>query len=241
MTVKPPPILAPEQFALVEKGLRKRRRRFLLVSIPALAVLAAALGVSFAENSGTSTISVAASSTNFVFPVASGTAGVPAAVTTLRYTPAAGIVTNAFTASVVKPAWTPAAGSAGEVTTAGDIALIDATAATLGTATALTVDLFVTNLAGLQQAYSSWAFAVRVHKCASLCNAANATVWPEVGNEVIAVRPTYLMNTDGFLQFRLPVGFYYDIVFDTGGSFYTISTATPANLNPQFFFAAQPT
>lgn len=232
-----------EQLALVEKGLRKRRRRFLLVSIPALAVLAAALGVSFAENSGTSTISVAASSTSFVFPVVDGTAGIPAAVTTLRYTPAAGIsAAKVFTASVVKPAWTPAAGSAGEVTTAGDLALIDATAATLGTATALTVDMFVTNLAGLQQAYSSWAFPVRVHKCAApVPPATTCTVWPEVGNEVIAVRPTYLMNTDGFLQFRLPVGFYYDIVFDTGGSFYTISTATAANLNPQFFFAAQPT
>lgn len=239
------PILTPEQLTLVEQSLRKRRRRFLLVSIPALAVLALALGVSFADDAGTSTLNVSSSSNNFVYPVISGTTSIPAAVTALKYTPAAGISgpvpgpAGVFTSSVVRPAWTPTSGSAGEVTTAGDIVLVDATAGTLGTATALTLTIFITNLAGLQQAYSSFAFPIRIWKCAATCNAGGA--WSEVVDDVvISPRPTYLANTDGFIQFRLPVGFYYDVVFDLGGSFYTISTTNATNLSPQFFFTAQP-
>lgn len=231
--------LTPEQLTLVERGLRKRRRRFLLVSIPALAVLAVALGVSFADDAGTSTLNVSSSSNNFVFPVISGTTGIPAAVTALKYTGTNGLTGTAFDADVIRPAWVPTTGSAGEVTTAGDLVLVDATAGTLGTATALTVTVFITNLAGLQQAYSSFAYPIRIWKCAATCNA-NAA-WSEVVDDtVISPRPTYLANTDGFIQFRLPVGFYYDIVFDLGGSFYTISTTTAANLSPQFFFTAQP-
>lgn len=243
MTPENNQILTPEQLALVEKSLRKRRRRFLLVSIPALAVLAAALGVSFADDAGTSTLNVSSSSNDFVFPVQAGTAKIPAAVTALKYTGTAGIDTVAsprvFTTSVIRPAWTPATGSAGEVTTAGDVVLVDATAGTLGTATALTLTIFVTNLTGLQQAYSSFAYPIRIWKCAATCNS-NAA-WSEVVDDaVITPRPVYLANTDGFMQFRLPVGFYYDVVFDLGGSFYTISTTITANLSPQFFFTAQP-
>lgn len=239
MTPENDQILTPEQLALVEKSLRKRRRRFLLVSIPALAVLAVALGVSFADDAGTSTLNVSSSSNNFVFPVISGTTGVPAAVTALKYTGTSGIAANAFTASVIRPTWTPVTGSAGEITTAGDLVLVDATAGTLGTATALTVTIYITNLAGLQQAYSSFAFPIRIWKCAATCSS-NAA-WSEVADDaVISPRPSYLANTDGFIQFRLPVGFYYDIAFDLGGSFYTISTTTAANLSPQFFFTAQP-
>jgi len=233
------PTLTPEQLMLVETSLRKRRRRFLLMSIPALAVLALALGVSFADDAGTSTLNVSSSSNNFVYPVVSGTTGIPAAVTALKYTGTNGLTGTAFDADVIRPAWTPASGSAGEVTTAGDVVLVDATAGTLGTATALTVSIFITNLAGLQQAYSSFAYPIRIWKCAATCSSNGA--WSEVEDDtVITPRPTYLANTDGFIQFRLPVGFYYDIVFDLGGSFYTISTTNATNLSPQFFFTAQP-
>lgn len=223
---------------------RARRKRFLIVSAAGLAVLAAALGITFAGNTGTTTVSVGSSSTDFVFPVANGNplpSASSAAIAALKYTPATGINTtpnpDVFSAAVL-PSWSPVAGAAGSVTTAGDLAVIDARTATLGDHTALRVNMFVTNLDKLQPAYSSFAFPVNVYRCST--NTCAAADWQQAST-VIASPPIFLTNTDGFLSFSLPAGFFYDITFDTGGSFYTISTSIPSNLNPQFFFNAQPT
>ncbi len=50
--------------------------------------------------------------------------------------------------------------------------------------------------------------------------------------------PTFLTNTEGFLSFSLQGGKYYDIAFNAGGSFYTVST-TNGTLNPTFYFTAR--
>ncbi len=216
-----------------------RQRRFLFVGVTALAVLGAALGVSFAGDTGGTTVAVNSSSTNFVFPVGAGLAS-PAPIAALKYTGTSGIVSPNFSgtaANVIVPKWAPVAGSAGGVTTAGDIVVFDATTATLADHTSLRVTVFVTNLDKLQQAYSSFAFPVNVYRCASTCTTTGA--WTQA-SAVIASPPTYLTNTDGFVSFTLPGGYYYDLAFDTGGSFYTVSTATAANLNPSFYFTALP-
>jgi hypothetical protein len=209
-----------------------RQRRFLLVMIPGLAVLAVAMGVSFLGNTGTTSAAVSASSSNFIFPVAA-TNHLPSAVDGLQYTPAANISTATINTAVT-PSWAPTAQSAGSVTTAGDLALIDATIASNG----LTVSVYVTNLPGLQQDYSSLALPVNIYE--SPCTSGSCT-WTQASS-VIVSPPTYLTATSGFLTFNLPAGKYYDITIDTGGSYYCTSTSTSgtATLAPQFYFTAQP-
>ena len=210
-----------------------RQRRFLAVTIPGLAVLAVAMGVSFLGNTGTTSATVNAASSNFVFPVANGNS-VPSAVNKLKYTGTGGISSSAFTSSVVTPSWSPTAQSAGSVTTAGDLALIDGTIASNG----VTVSVYVTNLAGLQQDYNSLALPVNIYE--SPCTSGSCT-WSQ-SSGVIASPPTYLTATSGYLVFNLPAGKYYDIALDTGGSFYCTSTSTSgtATLSPSYYFTAQP-
>jgi hypothetical protein len=211
-----------------------RQRRFLLVTIPGLAVLAVAMGVSFLGNTGTTSASVAAASSNFVYPVANSSA-LPSAVNKLQYTPAANIDQTGHTVTTaVVPSWSAIAQSAGSVTTAGDLALIDGTIASNG----VTISLYVTNLPGLQQDYNSMALPVNVYE--SSCTAGSCT-WTQAA-DVIASAPTYLTATSGFLVFNLPAGKYYDIAIDTGSSFYCTSTSTSgsATLSPSYYFTAQP-
>ncbi len=209
-----------------------RRRRYLAVTIPGLAVLAVAMGVSFLGNTGTTSASVNAASSNFVFPVANSNS-VPAAVDKLKYTGSGGINGSHVITAAVFPTWSPTAQSAGSVTTAGDVALIDGTIASNG----ITVSMYVTNLAGLQQDYNSLALPVNIYEstCSSGCTWAQSSA-------VIASPPTYLTATTGYLVFNLPAGKYYDIALDTGGSFYCTSTSTSgtATLSPSYYFTADP-
>lgn len=212
-----------------------------MVSLAGLAVLGATMSVSFLGSTGTSTTTVNAASSAFVYPITSG-AALPCAVTSLEYTPAiaitAGTGSNCATTptkvtTATTPSWSPTALAAGSVTTAGDIGLIDATIAANG----VIVSLYITNLALLQTDYSSFAFPVNIYSAA--CSA--GCTWGQASN-VIASPPTFLTSTGGFLTFNLPAGKYYDITFDTGGSFYctaTTSSAT-ASLSPSFYMTAQP-
>lgn len=212
-------------------GRRFRQRRFLLVTIPGLAILAAAMGVSFLGNTGTTSAAVSGSAPDFVYPVAASES-LPSAVDALKYTPSTDISSQTIS-SAVTPSWAPTAQSAGSVTTAGDLALIDGTQAANG----VTVTLYVTNLAGLQQDYSSLALPVNIYE--SPCTSGSCT-WSQ--SSVIASPPSYLTATGGFLVFNLPAGKYYDITLDTGGSFYCTSTSTTgsATLSPSYYFTAQP-
>jgi len=209
-----------------------RRRRFLMVSIAGLAVLAASLGVSFAGDTGTTSLAVSGGSSNFVFPVANGNA-LPAAVTSLKYTSAVNTTTHTITTAVT-PTWAPIAGSAGSVTTAGDLGLIDATTV----ANAIILNLYITNLAALQQDYSSYSLPINVYS--STCPS-NVCTWAQ-DSTVLASPPTYLTNSAGVVTLKLPTGKYYDIAMDTGGAFYTISTtASGGALSPSFYFVATAT
>lgn len=223
--------------AAVVSRRRSRQRRFLLVTIPGLAVLAIAMGVSFLGNTGTTSASVSAASSNFIFPVAA-TNHLPSAVNALQWTPSSDISSTTINTAVV-PSWAPTAQSAGSVTTPGDLALIDATIASNG----VTVSLYVTNLAGLQQDYSSLALPVNIYR--SACTSGSCT-WTQASG-VIASPPTYLTATSGFLTFNLPASVggipqYYDITIDAGGSFYCTSTSSSgtATLSPSYYFTAQP-
>ncbi|HVH50946.1 MAG TPA: hypothetical protein VM690_02285, partial [Gaiellaceae bacterium] len=132
------------------------------------------------------------------------------------------------------PGWTPVAGSAGSVTTAGDLGLIDATTV----ANAIILNLYITNLSALQQDYSSYSMPVNVYS--STCSS-NTCTWAQ-DSAVIASPPTYLTNSAGVITLRLPTGKYYDVTMDTGGALYCISTtASGGALSPSFYFVATAT
>lgn len=214
---------------------RVRRKRFLALGVAGLAVLGVSLGVSFAGDTGTTTLSVSGGSSSFVFPVANDNT-VPAAVTSLKYTPASGIdEAHVFTAAVT-PSWQPVAGSAGSVTTAGDLALIDATTV----ANAVVLNMYVTNLAALQQDYSSYALPINVYS--STCSSSPCSWAADTSVIPAANAPLYLTNSAGVVTLKLPTGKYYSIAMDTGGAFYTISTtASGGALSPSFYFVATAT
>src|SRR5215472_10190600 len=103
------------------------QRRFLIIGVSALVFLGSMLVVSFAGDTGTTSVAVSGGSTNFVYPVSNGVS-LPSAVNALKNTQATNInqTTHAITTAVL-PSWIPSANTAGSVTTAGDLALFDAT------------------------------------------------------------------------------------------------------------------
>lgn len=211
---------------------RKFRRGLLAIGIPGLAILLASLSVSFLGSTGTSnpTVTSGSTSSNFVYPVASSSSALPSGVTFGKYSTTTG---TPATFNAVSPAWTPIAQSAGTVTTAGDLAVIDASTANLGTHAGLTVSLYVTNLANLQKDYSSFSLPVNVYQCQTACTS-NAAWTQATGLSV-----SYLTSTSGYLTWNLPSNYYYAITIDAGGSFYCTAT-TAADLSPSYYFTAQP-
>lgn len=210
-----------------------RRKRFLAASVAALAVLAVAMGVSFLGNTGTAGVEVKASNSEFVFPVGKSGFGTHSTlkeesktVETLKW--------GSTTASGTLPGWSPTLNTAGEVATAGDLALVDATG------TPLILNVFITNLVGLQGDYSSFTFPMHVYQNETGTCTGGAGAKTCKWEENKGLSETYLTNTEGNLSFSLPSGHFYDITIDKGGSFYTIST-TAGELSPSFYFTAQAT
>ena len=189
-----------------------------------MSILLATMTPSFLGNTGTTSAAVTASSaSSSVYQIASG-ATIPTAVTNLEYTPSTNIASGVISTAKL-PSWSPAANSAGSVTTAGDVTLIDATGANNG----VEANLYVTNMADLQNDYSSWVLPVTVYQgtCSTTCT------WTSY------IASNYVTSTTGNLNFNLPKGFYYDIVVPKGGSYYCISTTNTADLAPQFYVTGQ--
>jgi len=212
----------------------RRRKRFLAISVAALAVLSVAMGVSFLGNTGTTKVGVTASSSAFVFPVGEhGIEGsVPPAVTELAH----GSTAASGTKVSNLPSWSPIANSAGEVKEGGDLVLIDATG------TGLVANLYVTNLAGMQAAYTSFALPVVVWQSACTEENEAKTECTKIGtwSKDPEVSSTFLTNTEGNLSFSLKNGMYYDVTIEQGGSYYAVSTENEDDMSPSFYFTAQP-
>lgn len=173
---------------------------------------------------------------------------------TSGYTSCSGVANAINDSAIANPSWSPVAGSAGTVTTAGDLAVIDATSAT----NYVTVNVYVTNLSALAVDYGSFAFPINVYSttCTSSGSASpNCAAWSEV---LASPSYTYLTDTSGVLTFNLAAAKYYDIVMEgtnhtasapsgspttgpvsVGGSFYTNQTGgTGGSLSPTFYFTA---
>ncbi len=212
----------------------KLRRRFLVLAVPGLAVLLAVTGISYLATSGAVTTSVTASSTKFLYPVSSGGA-VPSALTSLKYS---SVASSKITTPAVTPTWSPATNSAGSVTTAGDLAVVDASIARGG----VIVSMYITNLVTLQKHYSSFVLPVQIYsvKCATMattglnCSTLTGT-WTSYSTA------TYITSTTGSLTFNLPHGYLYDVTMSTGGSYYcTTAPSGGTGLAPAYYFTAQP-
>jgi len=239
---------------------RSRRKRFLIVGIAALAVLGVTMGVSFLGQSGSVTLSVSGgsgSSSSLVYMPSSTTsitlpshtsASTPSILTSTEYTQGTPTSADPTVATIHTPSWAPTANSAGSVSQGGDIAIIDASQTT----GPVVVNLYVTNLAALQQDYSSFAFPINVYETVGASGSGGTSTWA-ASSSVVTQSPfsSYLTDTSGVISFSLPAGKYYDITMEGGdsasgvggGSFYCISTSTTggAALAPSFFITANPT
>lgn len=213
------------------------QKRFLMLALPGLAVVLAGVGVGFLASSGTVTAPITASSANstYVYPV-SATTVFPTRLGTASLKYSATLKTTHKLTTVTQPSWVPAQGGAGSVTTAGDLAVINASATTIQ------LSVFLLNLAKLGHDYSSYAFPIHVWK-ATLTGTPSATAasWTTGNTLSPKISSQYMTSTSGYLTFKLAAGFYYDVTMTTGGAFFcqTTSTTTGA-LAPSFYFAAQP-
>lgn len=230
-------------------GLARTRRRFLIVSIAALTVLGTSLGVSFTADTGVT--QVTAASTGGALPLIwsanyTTAGGLPVAVTGVG---TAGWKYGAGTPSKpTAPVWpTVVAGQAGSVTTAGDIAVVDATDTS---ATFLLLTVYVTNMKPLSLTYNSYSLPVRIY--APLATAplngfsGGSITWdtnPATDSNGINTANTYLTNTQGYETFKLATGAgkYYEVTLDSGGSFYPYQTGAGGATTPAFYITAQRT
>ena len=221
MTVNAAAWAALDPGAVVARPKRALQRHFLAVGVAGLALLGSAMGVSFLGDTGTTSVSITPSSaSSFVYAVTGANTTsppLPTAVTALEY----GAV----------PSWTPTPDSAGSVTTAGDVALVDATLSTV------VVNIYITNLATLQSAYSSFALPVEIYS-GTCSGSPSACTWT-LDSTLTAANSVYITNTEGQLSFNLPSGDYYDITIPTGGSFYTLSSVSSTNDSPSFYVTGQ--
>ncbi len=204
------------------------RRRFLVVAVALLAIAGPMLGMSYLGDSGTTTAAVTASAQpKLVMPISTasgfGTAFLPSGTSVV-------LKNGTTTTSGTLPSWTPAAGSPGQVTTAGDLAVLN----TIGATGPVTLNVYITNLVQLAQMYQSYSLPLSIWKCSS-ATACTASTWGAT-----PVSSGYLLNTQPNYTVTLDPGYFYSVSMDTGGSFFCTSTsAAGGSLSPSFFFSAQ--
>lgn len=208
------------------------RRRYKVVAAGLLAVLMSILGVGFAADAGTTTVSVTAPAGVAVYTIPASAGGTaPTGAVDLPHG-SQSVLNSATWGTPVSPAWNVSAGSAGTLSTSndGDVVYIDATGAT---STKLQVSVYVINLAELAVNYTSWAWNV------GLYNGATATGMGTAGSPA---QEQVITSDSGQLNFVVDVttNKHVSISLEAGGSFYTIQTdTTNGDLSPTFFVRVQ--
>jgi hypothetical protein len=223
------------------------RRKFLVVSLTALTILGASMGISFTADTGVTQITAA--NTGGALPLVwSASYGAPGGLPTA--------VTGAATAGwkygtagtgaqsvPTAPGWpVVVAGQAGSVSSSGDLAVIDATDIS---ATYLIVTIYITNMRPLALTYNSYSLPIRIYSASAFSS--GAITWNSsavVDNNGINIANTYLTNTQGFESFKLPTGAgkYYAITLDAGGAYYPYQTGAGGSATtPALYITAQRT
>lgn len=232
---------------VVANGFTNLRKKFLLLSVTSLAILGASMGVSFTADTGVTQITAASTggALPLIWSASYGTAGgLPVAVTGAatagwKYGTAGTGAQSVPTA----PVWpVVVAGQAGSVTTAGDVATIDATDTS---ATYLLLTIYITNMKPLALTYNSYSLPIRIYGATAFSS--GAVTWsatPLVDANSINTANTYLTNNQGYETFKLPTGAgkYYSVTLDAGGSYYPYQTgASGAATTPALYITAQRT
>jgi hypothetical protein len=228
-------------------NLRRRtiRRRVIALGVAGVTIAGAQIGVSMLGDTGTVDASVtqntsAVSKHIYATSLPTGTAGTPPGVW------AAGFVNtnNATNASptVARVAWSAAPSTTGTVTTAGDVAVIDATAAGLpANATGVSITMYISNLNNFARNYSSFALPVGVYQW-------SGTAWSQSTNTDFYSgtnkNALYISDSDGSVTLNLPKAAgsagYYEIVIDKTNGFWQSNSSLPAtnDLGPSFYMTA---
>ena len=239
-----------------------RRRRFGILALATLAAAGAALGISFTADTAVNTASPTALSTaSLVYtPTDTLPTGFTFRVATVTDPGNLGDHTVA-----VAPTLTPVAGTAGTVTAKGDLAVVDARAASTGNQGHERITIYLTNLKQLQAAYTQFAFPIRVYQGMfdheTLPSPLDSTEWDAGSGFLLpASANTYVTNTVPNVSFTVPtlgnavMGNVLAIQLGEdgtsspgtttgdGGSFYTVCTKTSTtcaggSLSPQFYIA----
>lgn len=220
----------------------KTRRRFLILSIAALAVLATALGVSFTADTGVTTITGVTSggTSALVYTPTYGSPGsLPAAITAggangWKYG------TGTSTSTPTTPTFsTIVAGTAAKVTGSGDVALIDATDTSSND---LLVTVYITNMQALGLTYNSYSLPIRIYSGTASTGSITWGASPVTDANGLDTSTTYLTNTAGFETFKVATGSskYYEVTLDSGGSLYPFQTgASGAATAPALYITSQ--
>ena len=223
----------------------RTRKRFLVLSSAVLMVLGTSMGISFTADTGVTQITTASTggSLPLVWSATYGVAGgLPTAVTGVgtagwKY----GTTGTGLQSVSTAPVWpTVVAGQAGSVSTAGDIATIDATDTT---ANYLLITIYITNMRPMALTYNSYSLPFRIY--GSTAFSAGAITWsasPISDANGINTANTYITNTSGYETFKLATGAgkYYAVTLDSGGAFYPYQTgAVGAATTPALYITAQ--
>jgi hypothetical protein len=172
-------------------NLRRRtiRRRVIALGVAGVTIAGAQIGVSMLGDTGSVDAAVTPSN-------ATGKHIYADALPSATGTWASGVA-NAIqpTNQLKRVAWSATPASTGFVSTAGDVAVIDATTESLPTgAHGLTVSMFISNLAGFGQNYSSFALPVGVYQWKA--TSATAGTWTQYVGPTGAVNNDFYTYTD---------------------------------------------
>jgi hypothetical protein len=221
-------------------NLRRRtiRRRVIALGVAGVTIAGAQIGVSMLGDTGT----VDASVTQNTSAVSRHIYATSLPTGTLPSGTVAPAVWATGSAGVVRVAWSAAPSTTGTVTTAGDVAVIDARTDGLpATATGVSLTMYISNLNNFARNYSSFALPVGVYQW-------NGTAWSQSSNTDFYSgankNALYISDSDGSVTLNLPKAAgsagYYEIVIDKTNGFWQSNSSLPApnDLGPSFYMTA---
>lgn len=234
-------------------NLRRRtiRRRVIALGVAGVTIASAQIGVSMLGDTGTVEAQVTQQTnvTKHIYAANPLPTAVAAGWAQAVAMSTAGDATLATTPTRV--GWAAAPSTTGSVATAGDVAVIDATAESLPTgAKGLAVTMYISNLAGFAKNYTSFALSVGVYNW-------NGTTWVPLNDNTefySAAAPypgknaLFISDTDGSVTLNLPARpravtngktGYYEIVIDKANGFWqSAGTLLDTDLGPSFYLTA---
>lgn len=217
-----------------QQRLASTRRFTLAGTLLGAAAMLVATSISFTATGGSTIVGVSPTSATIGEVLAQGNDALPNSGSGIGNLPGTGwpAAGAASTGSGTVPVWTPIEGQSVAVTTAGDIAVIDAR----GLAGNVYITLTLTNAAELGGAYAYFILPVEIEaysdaSSGSWSGANGADSGPAIGRQ-------FLTLANGFITFLVDGGSLYGITIPTGGSIFTVNDG--GTLSPVFHVSTRP-